>query len=140
MSLFFQGCCFVWRSGFRVRFLSGSLVFPSLCLIMFFLEGLGSWCNVFFFFFSISCSLTLFFYRTIDLQPCGVSGVAYGSPCAVCWKEHLFFPSCGCFKAIVFHSRSFFGCLLTLSPWAKELFCCPCETFVAVLILFEVLQ
>lgn len=57
----------------------------------------------------------------------------------MCWKEHLLFPSCGCIGAIVFHSHSCFGFLPTLLPWAKELFCCPCENSVAVLILFEVL-
>lgn len=52
-------------------------------------------------------------------------------------KEHLFFPSCGCIKAIVFHSRSHFGLLPTSLPRANELLCLPCETFVAMRIPFE---
>lgn len=52
-------------------------------------------------------------------------------------KEHLFFPSCGCIKAIVFHSHSHFGLLPTSLPRANELLCLPCETFVAMRIPFE---
>lgn len=135
MSLLFQGCSFVRGSGFRLRFLSGRLGFTSLCLVTFFLEGLGKLVQCISFFLLHSLFSDSFFLQ--DYWPAALQGV--GSPRAVRGKERSLFPSCACIEAIVFHSPSCFGFLPTLLPWAKELLCRPCETVVAVLILFEVL-